>query len=372
MAKTPQPVRQIDYDAQVASQGVIDTDQNVLIATRQIDSIITNPSFDIWQRGIGPFIDTGYTTDRFSITTGRKLQLDRSVDVPTWSPSKYSVELTNTSIVTAPASYTTRLVHRVEGYNIRRLKNSNMTFSFNVKGNFSGQSSITMFNSAEDQSLVETYNITTNWTRVSIVIPKNDFSVGGWNIENGLGLDISWNLESSTDLQTATLGQWLNTLAFGHADDYKFNDTVGNKVWISDVALHVGEQPIVFDKLMRDYATELKLCQRYYEKSFSLSVKPSNGTSSLDIIDYGNVSRGISSNAGSWIEIFLIEKRVVPSMTKYGSSGGNWIFWSNNTTRVEGGNINISSSSTRTFNVSQQATTNIVSFEGHWTANAEL
>ena len=291
---------------------------NINLSDNLGKNLIINPSMDIAQRGTGPFINTGYTVDRFTMTTGRSLSINRVASVPTWSSSIYSLELTNASLVTAPASYTTRLIHRVEGYNIRRLKGKNAILSFNVKGNFNGQSSVTLGNSVLDQSFVQTYNITTGWTRVVVKIGSNDFSVGTWDLFNGIGLDISWNLESSADLQSANTGSWQNSLILGTPSDYKFNDTVGNKVWISDVALHEGIEEIPFEKLTRDYPKELQLCQRYFEKSYDIDTP----IGSVGIAQ-GRL-RMNTNNIGRWSTYasFKVTKRVIPGYQIYSAVTG--------------------------------------------------
>jgi len=343
---------------------------NINLSDSLGQNLIINPSMDIAQRGTGPFVNTGYTVDRFTMTTGRSLSINRVASVPTWSSSIYSLELTNASLVTAPASYTTRLIHRVEGYNIRRLKGKNAIFSFNVKGNFNGQSSVTLGNSVLDQSFVQTYNITTGWTRVVIKISSNDFSVGTWDLFNGIGLDISWNLESSADLQSANTGSWQNSLILGTPSDYKFNDTMGNKVWISDVALHEGIEEIPFEKLTRDYPKELQLCQRYFEKSYDIDT-PVGTLNSF----HGRFHASVNSN-GRWsvFTTFKVQKRSIPLLLAYSPTTGNLNNYIDETVNLQRpiGFTEVGEWSCSITNLGANVTTSSGQISIHWTADAEL
>jgi len=346
---------------------------NINLSDSLGQNLIINPSMDIAQRGTGPFVNTGYTVDRFTMTTGRSLSINRVASVPTWSSSIYSLELTNASLVTAPASYTTRLIHRVEGYNIRRLKGKNAIFSFNVKGNFNGQSSVTLGNSVLDQSFVQTYNITTGWTRVVIKISSNDFSVGTWDLFNGIGLDISWNLESSADLQSANTGSWQNSLILGTPSDYKFNDTMGNKVWISDVALHEGIEEIPFENLVRDYPKELQLCQRYFEKSYDIDTPVGTVTrNGCSMCSLGNLA--FSTRYEIKNGTFMTAKRATPAVSIYSVSTGTV----NRITRYNGpGDLVLSSIEHMSIRqvgdyLTTSASDNGETKQFHWTADAEL
>jgi len=138
-----------------------------------------------------------------------------------------------------------------------------------------------------------------------VKIGSNDFSVGTWDLFNGIGLDISWNLESSADLQSSNTCSWQNSLILGTPSDYKFNDTVGNKVWISDVALHEGIEEIPFEKLVRDYPKELQLCQRYY---FGIN-------KSVDTVGAGYNNFSTKIYAHHVVRKFPVTMRVTPTIS---------------------------------------------------------
>lgn len=140
---------------------------------------------------------------------------------------------------------------------------------------------------------------------------------------------------------------------------------------VTGVMLHKGAEVIPFKRAGNNYAEELQLCQRYFEKTFGLDVRPNNGGATT-FVDSNRVTRGILSNAGGWNVPFLVEKRIIPTMARYGNSSAFWLYWVNNTTTAFSSAINITASSTRNATVSQQAVSSVASFEGHWTADAEL
>lgn len=266
-------------------------------------NLIINGSFDVWQRGIGPFVNTGYTADRFQITTGRTLTVDRiGGDSPSFSPNITTLRLEAANVVAAPPSFTSRILQKIEGYNARRINNKPFLISFNVKGNFTGTSSLALSNSDFSRSFVSRYNVTTDWTRVTIRVPaENMRAVSGWNLENGVGMTVSWNVECSPDFQTTNVDQWQNGTFFGHPDDTVFGDVAGRQIFFSDIVLHEGVEELPVSELMRDYGTELKLCFRYFEKIPSLSM--------IWFPDGSNGTRGAFSFA------FKERKRAVPVWT---------------------------------------------------------
>ena len=153
------------------------------------------------------------------------------------------------------------------------------------------------------------------------------------------------------------------------------NVSVANGDYFEMAFAQVEYGSVATDFEHRSYGEELSLCQRYYEKSFSDGVTPSNGTTNAF-----STTRGVSimigtNNLGSGTSTrFKVTKRGIPTIVKFGNSSGHWAWqragdgaynWSNN---VSPNNIGANG-----FSLSQQVIGGtFVLGICHWTADSEL
>jgi len=140
---------------------------------------------------------------------------------------------------------------------------------------------------------------------------------------------------------------------------------------ITGVQLELGSVATPFE--MRPYPVELQLCQRYYEKSYSINTAPGTNTNSGLIVFHGTIDR--YGNA-LYNYRFIICKRTAPSMTFYTYSGtlNQWSYdsdgnaGSNTITNIFlnelGGNLYVFISYALAFKA--------MTMSGYWVANAEL
>jgi hypothetical protein len=173
----------------------------------------------------------------------------------------------------------------------------------------SGGSSATLTNASA-------VTLSTSWARysVSVAIP----SISGKTIGTNPYLTCAFWVSAGTTFaaRTNSIGIQSNTFDFW-----------GVQVEKGTIATPLEQRPI---------ATELLLCQRYYEKSFALNQTPANGL-------YTNFYLGIISYDDLWTLAipnipFKVEKRGVPTITFYGTSN-NWQFYNSNETYTTWGNI---------------------------------
>jgi hypothetical protein len=90
----------------------------------------------------------------------------------------------------------------------------------------------------------------------------------------------------------------------------------GKNVYIGDAQLEIGER--CTDIEVRPYATELNLCQRYYEKSYDI------GTAIGTVTSIG--AAGWTSSLGSAYSPsmhFKVRKRTAPTITVYSTQNGS-------------------------------------------------
>ena len=143
---------------------------------------------------------------------------------------------------------------------------------------------------------------------------------------------------------------------------------------VGTIQLEKGSVATSFD--YRPYSTELSLCQRYYEKSFSQGVAPNNSGTGLKQIA---TSASWGSGAGYTTIPLKVVKRVIPAVTNYGNASGYLGYTSAGnlptTEAVTNYSINLSlsayddSSLSIINNVAQLLLFNIY---GGWAASAEL
>ena len=121
--------------------------------------------------------------------------------------------------------------------------------------------------------------------------------------------------------------------AGGHAQN-TFVQTVGNKWYMTGCQLEVADAPTEYEH--RLFAEELRLCMRYYEKSYNYGVVPgSAGTSGA--VNYQGAIFFTTAHNNHHQEIQYKErKRAVPTLVIYnthtGATGSNYSHHDNQST----------------------------------------
>jgi hypothetical protein len=111
---------------------------------------------------------------------------------------------------------------------------------------------------------------------------------------------------------------------------------------------------------------ELALCQRYYEKSFSVNVAPAQNTNDFTGA-LGTLSGGAWSAAAT--AYFKVEKRAIPTFTTYNPHQAN-ANWRNNSDTIDGTAVVIRTGTTSATIVQNTATA--ASYLIHWSAEADF
>ena len=162
---------------------------------------------------------------------------------------------------------------------------------------------------------------------------------------------------------TATLGTTFTNLAvFIWNDDQAY--TASDIVYITDVQLETGSLATPFE--MRPFGVELALCQRYYEKSYNVTVNPGTINSVGRI---GFLTGSFPSNS-RFPFVFKTNKRANPTITIYSYSNGT----SGNASDGSSTDFAIGTTSVgqNGFEIINNAVTTKDGFFLHYTASAEL
>ena len=233
---------------------------------------IINGNMAIDQRNAGTSvtIPTGsstYVVDRFQVnkdTSALVLSVAQSSTAPAgFNFSQAFTVGTGASVVSGELL---AFQQKIEGANIGDLSfgsasSSPVTLSFWVRSNLIGTYAVSLSNSANNRSYVQTYSISAanTWEQKSITIPGD--TSGTWLTTNGVGIRVGFDLGSGSSYNT-TAGAWQAGNYTRTSGTVSWGATTGNTFYITGVQLEKGLVPTPFE--VRSYVTELALCQRYF------------------------------------------------------------------------------------------------------------
>ena len=269
---------------------------------------IINGAMQIDQRNAGAAVTvTGrtYLIDRFasqnSTSTGTLTAQQSTLG------NAKSLNLTATAAVTdlTGSLYVRGIQHILESQNIFDLNGKDVTLSFQVETNWSGNLSVAFLNSNSSRSYLTDVAVVSGINTATVTISFEAATV--LVNSNAAGMEIHIGFNNEDTLRTATTGSWLAGVFVCSTSSTQWAKTTGNFINVTNVQLEEGSTATTFEH--RSYGQELALCQRYYESTNSssrLAYKP--------LTFYT-----VSSAYGSWD--FQVEKRVVPTIA---FNGLNW------------------------------------------------
>jgi len=230
---------------------------------------IINGAMEIAQRGTSfPSAATGqFIVDRFQYVksgTSAVHTVGQSSDAPTGVGLSNSALLDCTTADTSiDATDYSGILYFVEGYDFARFKDRQAVLSFYVKAPKAGAYCVSFMNSGNDRSYVAEYTVNqpNAWEFKSIPITFN-YTGGTWNYTNGRGVGIYWMVACGSTYHT-TPGAWQTGIFLATANQVNGLDSTDNDFYITGVQLEKGSVATDFE--FRSFATELALCQRYYQ-----------------------------------------------------------------------------------------------------------
>jgi len=236
-------------------------------------NLLTNPGFEVWQRGTGPYTTTGaYGPDRWQLAVGNG---------GTLSVSRDGANQDANSVYCAAVSHTlgtfgSNMQQMLENY--QQLRGKTVTFALRVK----------------------------TATASAVRIQVYDGVGTAWSAYHS-GSGAYETLQAT--LSVASGATQLRVLV-------AFEATV--TVYVDNATLVVGSTPA--DYVPLHPAEDLGRCQRYYEKSYSVGTAP--GAAVQAGAQMFNTGNGTSSQK-SIRTYFKVTKAVVPSITVYDRQGNS-------------------------------------------------
>ena len=179
-----------------------------------------------------------------------------------------------------------------------------VNLSFLVRSSLTGTFGGSLRNSAFNRSYVFSYTISAanTWEFKTITIPGD--AVGQWLTNNGIGINVWFDLGSGSNF-TGAPGSWLAANLLRPSGSVSLVG-VNNATWqVTGIQLEAGSVATPFER--RPYGTELALCQRYYEvlplnaSGFSITGGFFNTADYRAHWFFKQTKRALPTLTGSWI-----------------------------------------------------------------------
>jgi hypothetical protein len=348
------------------------TIQSSAVATNRI----INGAMVFDQRNAGASItptNAAYTLDRWqafqSVASKYSVQQNAGAVTPPTGFTNY-LGVTSLSAYSVAAGDYFSLNQSIEGFNVADLgwgtaSAATITLSFWVRSSLTGTFGGALKNSAGNRSYPFTYTISSanTWTQISVTIAGD--TSGTWITNNGIGIYVQLGLGTGSTWN-GTAGSWQAANLISATGAVSVVGTNAATFYITGVQLEKATSASSFG--FRQYTDELCLCQRYYCKSYDLSVVA--GTASTN----GYISQ-VCNNSTTQLfaySAFPVRMRTNPTITLY-SYAGTAATWANGSGVNQAGTGSLNATETAIQgggNTSALTLSN--SYIGQYTASSEL
>jgi len=281
---------------------------------------IINGDMRIDQRNAGASVtintsaDT-YTLDRFiaSASGGGAFTVQRSTTAPAGFTNSLIATVTTVDSSIASGDYYS-IHHKIEGNNVSDLcfgtaSAKQFTVSFWVRSSVTGTYTLALGNNANNRWIVKTFSIATANTFEQKTLTFTADTSGTWETGTSTGLWMWFSLGAGTTYQ-GTADAWSSGTILTTSSANSWIANSGATFYITGVQLEADSTATEFER--RPIGTELALCQRYYCKSYAVSVAPA--TSSVEGYATNGGLAGSTANSRS-SHRFPVEMRATPTMS---------------------------------------------------------
>jgi len=294
-------------------------------------NLIINGAMQVAQRATSVTgITTGgyYTSDRWviSVTSAGTWTMNVDSSGPANTEFRKSSNVICTSADSSLAASDLFLFsQRIEGQNLQGIKKGttaaeSLSISFYVKSSNTGTYICEFFDQDNTRQISKSYTINTanTWEKKTITVPPD--TTGLFDNDNANSLLLIFWLAAGSDRTSGTLNDsaWASsTNANRVVGQLNLANAVGNYWAVTGVQLEAGSVATPFER--RPYGTELVLCQRYYQKSYSQTVVPATVTFA-GAVQW--VSTSTNTQANYQPIRFPVVMRAAPTVTLYSTVTG--------------------------------------------------
>jgi hypothetical protein len=239
-------------------------------------NVIINGAMDISARatsatGVGAS-DGYFVCDRWNFaqaTNAGRLTMTKDSSAPSgFSNSlKLACTTTDTSIGADEAAL---IQQRIEGQNLQAFAKGTsdakpFALSFYVKGNASATYTAELFDNDNTRGNGQTFNVTTDWTRVELTFPADTTGAFDDDVNASLYFNIWLHAGSTYTGGTFTNGTWtaISNANVRVGDGTSFFDSTDRTFFITGVQLEVGQNPTEFER--EPFPVTENKCLRYFE-----------------------------------------------------------------------------------------------------------
>ncbi len=340
---------------------------------------IINGAMVIDQRNAGASInnDTSgsqYCLDRWNIygTQSAKFSAQQSSTAPAGFTN--SLKITSLSAYSSLATDQFVLAQPIEGFNVADLgfgtaNAKTITVGFWVQSSLIGTFGGSLTNSNATRCYPFSFTISSANTPEFKTVTVAGDTTGTWLTTNGVGLRLTFNLGSGSNL-LGTAGSWGSTYYAGVTGNQSIVGTSGATLYATGIQLEVGSSATGFEYRM--YGQELALCQRYYENNYGVgyavgSASAYDGNGGLHIQGYqtGSAQKAIGQD-------YKVTKRDKPTITFYDVAGNSGKLSALDTGGTPTNNISVGYAYINQVRVVAGYTGTAAGLTVFWTASAEL
>jgi len=238
-------------------------------------NVIINGAMNVAQKlspdtGVGD-ADGYFTCDRWKFAQATNAgRFTQSQDSSAPSGFANSLKLACTTTDTSIGSDEAALIQQlIEGQNLQAFAKGTsdakpFAVSFYVKGNASATYTAELFDNDNSRSNGQTFNVTTDWTRVELTYPADTTGAFDNDTNASLYFNIWLHAGSTYTGGTFTNGTWtaVSNANVRVGDGTSFFDSTDRTLFITGVQIEVGQNPTEFEH--EPFERTMAKCNRYF------------------------------------------------------------------------------------------------------------
>jgi hypothetical protein len=305
--------------------------------------------------------------------------VSQSTDSPDGFANSYKVDVT-TANGSLSAGSLLEIQQSLEGQDVQAFAKGTSaakqySLSFYVKSTKTGTYVAMLQDHDNSRMCCKTYTVSnTNWNRYTLTYPAD--TTGAFGNDNEKSLSVKFCLVAGTDFTSGTLQTTWGTAAnaTSRVGQVNFADSTSNDWYVTGLQLEVDHtgSGVATDFEHRSFAQELRLCQRYFQKSFEATVTPAVSVNKC-------VYTFVRPYSGIYVEAigndYVVEMRSQPTLTFYPIQGSGSVgqvsyydgSWSNVSAAYQ---TSHSTSKRLVFGINSSSSTTLVQY--NYTASSEL
>lgn len=372
-------------DGATAMENIAETVDAQMFATVANRNLLYNGAMQVAQRGTSTTsitLSNYYTADRWrhGVDTMGTWTSTIENDAPTGSGFRKSLKMLCTTADASPAAGDVLQIQQLlEGQDLQAIRKGtssaqSITMSFWVKSNRTGTYIAELYDNDNTRQCSKSYviNATGVWEYKTVTFPAD--TIGAFDNDNALSLYVIWWLGAGSTFSSGTLNTtWASVTNANRAVGQINVASAINNYWqITGVQMTLGTVAPPFE--FKDFQTDLRECQRYYEKSYDTTTTPGTLT---EVGVHWHSGSGNGSGRHYVPIRFKVEKRSNGyTVTTYDPSAVNNTWRTNNTFQTglqRTPTVEQKGTSGFTMNVEDGGYSWIVgNTRGHWSASDEL